>query len=505
MTESDHHKYHIAIVGGGTAGWMAAAAFSRALSNSHYKITLIESADIPTIGVGEATIPPIQAFNDLLGVDENQMLAATNGTYKLGIEFINWCNIGDSYYHPFGTYGPDAFNVQFHQLWQKARQNGNAKTLDMYSLNSEMSKRCFFAKPQNVPNSPLAKINYAFHFDASLWAKFLRELSQKQGVIRIEGNIENCSLDPESGEIKKLHVQNSADIEADFYVDCTGFKGLLIEEALKTGYENWSHFLPCDSAAAVQSQTLNPLPSHTKAIAHGFGWQWRIPLQHRTGNGFVYSNQYCSNELAELTLLQNLASDATTDVRHIKFTTGRRKKAWNKNCLSLGLSSGFLEPLESTSIHLIQSAISKFIGLLPSFSSYQAEQKRFNKQIESEFLSIRDFIILHYKATNRDDTEFWRYCRDMAIPDSLQEKIELYQSTGYLYKEGHELFSENSWLSVFEGQGISCENLSPLTAPVSTDEISKHLDGTQHVIKQCAAKTQAHRDYLNKHCSAPTT
>jgi tryptophan halogenase len=493
---NDKKLHRIAIVGGGTAGWMSAAALSKVLSPEDYTILLIESAEIPSIGVGEATIPPIESFNKLLGIEFSELLRATKGTLKLGIEFINWGNIGDSYLHPFGTYGPDFHNLPFHHYWQRAYSKGLCKPLETYSINARMASQKKFIEPQDITNSPLAKIGYAFHFDASLYAKYLRGYCEKRGVQRIEGNVVGSKLDQKNGYIQTLILQNQECIDADFFIDCSGFKGLLIEEALQTGYDDWSHYLPCNSAQAVPSERLAPLPSHTKSIAHGFGWQWRIPLQHRTGNGLVYSDSFCSDEMAEKTLRSNLETRQLADIRQLRFNSGKRHKAWNRNCLSVGLASGFLEPLESTSIHLIQSTLSKFIGLFPRFDNFESEQKRFNRLVHDEMVAIRDFIILHYKATERTDTEFWKYCKNMAIPDSLGEKIELYKSSSLLYRDNHELFAENSWLAVLDGQNVKPRGYNPLADSMPTTELIERLELIDNVIGKCVVSMPSHDDFL---------
>lgn len=493
----------IAIVGGGTAGWMAAAALSKALPIEKYQITVIESADIPSIGVGEATIPPIESFNNLLGIDKYELLRATQGTFKLGIEFLNWGEIGDSYYHPFGTFGTSFDNTPFHQSWVRAKNADEKVDLESFSINALLAREHKFTEAKKIPNSPLNTINHAYHFDAKLYAGFLRRLSVANGVIRIEDTVTSVKTNSSNGFISQLNLEKSPPINADFFIDCSGFKGLLIEETLQTGYEDWSHFLHCNSAIAVASEKITPLPSHTKAIAHGFGWQWKIPLQHRTGNGFVYSSNYCSDDYAQKTLIENLQTPQISEAKRLRFTTGKRLKTWNKNCLSLGLASGFLEPLESTSIHLIQSSISKFLGLFPDFNNFEHEQKRFNKLIDQEMLAIRDFLILHYKATSRDDTAFWRYCKDMEIPDSLQEKIDLYSTSAHLYKDNYELFAENSWFSVLNGQGITPSAFSPLANNSSISDLNTRLNGITNVIKKCVDSAPSHDEYISKHCKAP--
>lgn len=491
----------IAIVGGGTSGWMTAAALSKTLSKDHYTIKLIESKEIPTVGVGEATIPPIESFNKLLGIDRNTFIKETGGTFKLGIEFLNWGNIGDSYYHPFGSYGADLNHSSFYSFWQRARHAESGKSLEALSLNIQMAKKKRFILPQDIKNSPLSKIQYAYHFDASRYAQFLRKYAENRGVERIEASVTNILQNTKNGYIKTLQLDNQKNISADFFIDCTGFKGLLIEDTLKTGYESWNDYLPCDRAKAVASEPQQDIASHTKAIAHGFGWQWKIPLQHRLGNGLVYSSNFWNDQSAENTLLANLETPATADVRQLRFRTGRRLKFWNKNCIAIGLSSGFLEPLESTSIHLIQSAISKFISLLPRFNeNFDRQRQKYNQLMQKEIELVRDFIILHYKATQRDDTAFWRYCKNMAIPTSLEDKIETYRSCGYLSRDDNELFSEGSWLSVLEGQGIHCQSYSPLADQAKLEDLMKNLDSMEANILKCVDKIPKHAQFVAQCC-----
>ena len=495
----------IAIVGGGTAGWMAAAALSKVLPSSLYEITLIESAQISTVGVGEATIPPIESFNKLIGVDRQEFLQATNGTFKLGIEFINWGNTGESYYHPFGAYGKDFNNLPFFQHWQRARADGFAKDLASYSLNVQMCEKRVFSPAQNIPDSPLSKIQQAYHFDAGLYAKYLRKIAESNGVNRIEGKVLSATQNNDTGYIESLILENNPNnIHADFYIDCSGFQGLLIEKTLGSGYESWKQYLPCDSAKAVPCKKMSPAASHTKAIAHGYGWQWKIPLQSRIGNGLVYSSDFWSDDSAEQTLLNNLEGLPMAEVKQLRFTPGKRKQQWKKNCVAIGLSSGFLEPLESTSIHLIQSAISKLIAIFPNFDQFEAEQRRFNKLMDEQIDAIRDFIILHYKATNREDTEFWKYCRNMEIPESLKEKIELYEESGHLGRDNNELFSEYSWISVFEGQGVKCKRFIPIAQAIDSDLLDKQLKNIEHVVNKCASKMESHQDFLDKYCKSTT-
>jgi len=494
----------IVIVGGGTSGWMSAAALSRIVGTQDCKITLVESEQVGTVGVGEATIPPIVEFNNLLGINADEMLSATQGTFKLGIEFINWGKIGDAYMHPFGIFGRTIMNVSFWHYWKKAYELGLSPPLDAYSLNWLAAKQNRFLRSGNVPNSPLSKVHHAYHFDANLYARFLRKFSTGLGVNRIEGLVEQVIQDPQSGFIKGIKLQDSTIVNGDFFIDCTGFRGLLIEQCLETGYEDWSHYLPCNSAQAVPTAALSQKQPYTKSIAHSVGWQWQIPLQHRTGNGIVYSTEFASDEQAQEMLLANLPSTALAEPRQLRFVTGKRKKSWNKNCLAVGLSSGFMEPLESTSIHLIQSTIMRFLSLFPRRDNFDIEMNRFNNEVDREFRAVRDFLILHYKATQRDDSEFWNYCRNMEIPDSLQEKLDLYQSSSWLEREKKELFGVDSWLAVLNGQHVRAESYSPLVDSLPKDKLESILRETREVIAQCATAMPSHEDFIRKHCADPT-
>ncbi len=498
---SDNIK-HLVIVGGGTAGWMAAAALSKIVGVDNCRITLVESEQLGTVGVGEATIPPFVEFNKLLGIDANEMLRATQGTFKLGIEFSNWGRRGDVYMHPFGVFGRTIRNVNFWHYWKKAHAGGVSPPLAGYSLNWVAGKQNRFLPGGGIANSPLSKVPHAYHFDAGLYAAFLRRFSEKLGVRRFEGLVETVIQDPASGFITEIVLKSGDRIGGDFFVDCSGFRGLLIEQCLGSGYEDWSHYLPCDSALAVPSGAISPKHPYTKAIAHPFGWQWRIPLQHRTGNGMVYSSGFASDAEARSALLENLPSAKLDEPRQLRFKTGKRKQIWLKNCLALGLASGFMEPLESTSIHLIQSTIMRFFALFPRKAGFETQRLSFNQQADNEFRSIRDFLILHYKATERDDSEFWRYCRDMAIPDSLAAKLELYRAGSWLNRDKQELFGEDSWLAVLEGQHIEPAGYSPLVDTLADAELEKILRETREVVARCAAAMPPHEEYLARNCAA---
>lgn len=497
----DQNLKHIVIVGGGTAGWMSAAAIAKIIGTQNCKVTLVESEQIGTVGVGEATIPPIVEFNNLLGINADEMLSATHGTFKLGIEFQNWGKTGHTYMHPFGEFGRTIKNVNFWHYWKKAYDLGISPGLEHYSLNWVAAKQNRFLRSGGVANSPLSKVPHAYHFDASLYALFLRDFSTRLGVSRIEGKVDDVHQDSQSGFITGIKLQDGQVIEGDFFLDCTGFRGLLIEQTLKTGFEDWSHYLPCDSAQAIPSEAINPKHPYTVSIAHADGWQWRIPLQHRTGNGIVYSSEFASDEVARTTLLANLKSKALQDEpRQLRFKTGKRKRAWNKNCLAIGLASGFMEPLESTSIHLIQSTLMRFFAMFPRRTGFDTEMQRFNAQIDSEMDSIRDFIILHYKATEREDSELWKYCRHMAIPDSLQAKLEFYQSGSWLERDKSELFGEHSWLAVLNGQHVHAKSYSPLVDSLGNDDLKILLRDTREVIAKCATAMPQHEEFIRDNC-----
>lgn len=492
----------VVVVGGGTAGWMAAATFARFLKMDQYEVVLVESEDIGTVGVGEATIPLIQIFNNTLKIDENDFLKKTYGTFKLGIEFVNWGRIGDRYTHAFGGVGHDLESLPFYHYWLKLYHQGKSDDLGDYCMNTLAGRQCKFMRSINAGNSPLSSIAYAFHFDAGLYAKYLRAYSEERGVNRIEGKINRVELNDESGYIKAVHLERGECIEGDLFIDCSGFQGLLISKALGVGYENWSHWLPCDGAWAVPSQKLDPLPSYTRATAHGAGWQWRIPLQHRTGNGHVFSSRFIDIEEAKSVLLNNIEGEILAEPRLLRFVTGRRKEFWHKNCIAVGLASGFMEPLESTSIHLVQSALARLMALFPGRGFNQHEIDQYNEQLSFEYERIRDFIILHYKATEREDTEFWRYCKNMEVPESLQKKIDLFKVNGQLFRFNNELFNEVSWVEVMLGQRLIPEGYHPLVDAMSEEEFEKNMAHVKRVIDTAVDYMPSHAEFINQFCKA---
>ncbi|MES2016241.1 MAG: tryptophan halogenase family protein [Pseudomonadota bacterium] len=497
-----NHIRDIVIVGGGTAGWMTAAALSKVLTGP-WNIKLIESEEIGTVGVGEATIPLINIYNNALEIDENEFIRETNGTFKLGIEFVNWGKQGVSYIHGFGGLGPDIGITKFHQYWLKAQQAGKALDIEQYSINSLASRHNKFMRAaKEMGNSPLAEIVHAFHFDAGLYAQFLRRYAQKRGVTRIEGKVTGATQRASDGFIEAVVMENGERITGDLFIDCSGFRGLLIEQTLKAGYEDWSHWLPCDRAYAVPCESVQPLTPYTRSTAHSAGWQWRIPLQSRIGNGHVYSSKFISDAEALDTLMKNLDGKPLAEPRQLKFTTGKRKKVWDKNVVAIGLSSGFMEPLESTSIHLIQSTISRLATFFPNQSFNEVDIAEFNRQSDFEVEKIRDFLILHYKASERDDSEFWRYCRDMPIPDSLRQKMDLFESNGRVFREGAEMFSEISWFEVMYGQGIRPRSYHPLVDALSEEKISEFLANVSNTTRRCVEAMPSHADFIKNTCPA---
>ena len=491
----------IVIVGGGTAGWMAAAALSRLKRNGITSITLVESDDIGTIGVGEATIPPILSFNGLLGLDENDFLRHTQGTFKLGIQFVDWTRLGHTYMHPFGPIGADMEAIKFHQFWLKLHARRQTPWIEAYNVSAvAASLGRFQAKP--VRPGPLSTATYAYHFDASLYALYLRAYAETRGVVRREGKVVDVQLRGEDGFIEAVVLEGGLRVEGELFVDCSGFRGLLIEEALKTGYEDWSRWLPCDRAVAVPCEGPAEPSPYTRSTAREAGWQWRIPLQHRVGNGYVYSSQRISDEDATAVLMGSLEGEALADPRLLRFSTGMRRKAWNRNCVALGLAGGFMEPLESTSIHLVQAGISKLLALFPDRGFDPLETDEYNRHTASQWEQIRDFLILHYKAVERDDTAFWTDCRTMSVPESLERKIELFRGRGRLFRHEDDLFAESSWIAVLLGQGVIPQGYDPLVDTVNEAAVRQNLEMMRAHVRQTAEAMPTHAAYIAAHCAA---
>ena len=489
----------VVIVGGGTAGWMAAAAVARFLNDGSRTVDLVESDAIGTVGVGEATIPPISNFNAMLDIREDEFLRETRGTYKLGIEFVNWGRRGDRYFHPFGSYGQSFHGIAFHQLFlRELARGGKAGEIGDYSMSTAAAMLGRFARPAAGATSLVNQIAYAYHFDASLYAAFLRRMAKARGVRRTEGRIASVERNGETGDVRALVLENGDRIEGDLFIDCSGFRGLLIEDALATGYEDWSHWLPMDRAIAVPCESRGPPAPFTRSTAHGAGWQWRIPLQHRTGNGHVFSSAYMEEEEARDILLANLEGSPLGEPRSLRFLTGMRRKAWSHNVVSLGLSAGFIEPLESTSIHLIQNGIARLLALFPDNPISPLERDEYNRGMRELFEDIRDFIILHYKATQREDTAFWRYVRHMDVPVSLSRKMELWRLHGRVFRENAELFVADSWIAVMLGQNIWPEGYDAIADSLDPDRVAAAMRQMRAAYRETAEKLPSHENLIRQ-------
>ncbi len=480
---------------------MTAAALARVLG-PRLSITLVESTEIGIVGVGEATIPAIGQFNKLLKIDENEFLRKTQGTFKLGIEFVDWWEKGHAYMHAFGPVGRDLAWIPFHNYWLRDEREGTAGSLWDYSLNFQAATQARFARLERIPDTPLAGLTWAFHFDASLYAAYLSQLAQSAGVRRVEGMIAEVLLEPERGDVRALRLADGREIAGDLFIDCTGFRGLLIEGALHTGFEDWSRWLPCDRALAVPSSNTSPSLPYTRSTALEAGWQWRIPLQHRTGNGHVYCSAQTTDERARELLLANLDAPALAEPRLIRFTTGRRKLLWNRNVVCMGLASGFVEPLESTAIHIIQVTIQRLILLFPHIGDCEERRREFNRASIAEYEYIRDFIILHYHANNRRGEPFWDACRNMSIPDSLRHKVELFRETAGIFCASEDLFQLTSWLQVLWGQGVRPRATHPFVEAVAPQDRAGYLRDLRGLIGQAARELPDHADFIAKNCAA---
>ena len=481
---------------------MTAAALARLVAPSGVQITLVESEAIGTVGVGESTLPHIRAFNERLGIDEAAFMKATRATFKLGIQFENWGQIGGSYIHPFGDYGAPGGEAPFHHYWLRGRELGDVGPIDDYSLPVVAAREGRFAPPSDDPRSLLSTYRYAYQFDATLYARFLRGMAETEGVRRIEGRIQNVAQDGESGAITKVTLDDGRQIEGDLFVDCSGFRALLIEQTLKAGFTDWSHWLPCDRAVALPCESDQPTVPYTRATALEAGWQFRIPLQHRVGNGYVYCSSYISDDEAARVLVSKLDGKAQQDPRFLRFMTGRRKKQWNRNVVAIGLASGFLEPLESTSIHLIQVAITTLLELFPETGCAQADQDEYNRVMDLEFERIRDFLVLHYHATQRDDSAFWRDKAAAPIPDSLAYKMELFRDRGMVVKYRDGFFLEPSWLAVYLGQNILPRGYDPMADSIDPGEAARKLAELKAAVRRTAESMPAHQAFIERFCDA---
>lgn len=491
----------VVVAGGGTAGWMAAVFLASKLGRN-LEVVLVESEQIGTVGVGEATIPPIQLFNKAVGVNENDFLRHTKGTFKLGIQFRNWGKLGDRYMHAFGMTGHNLGMTPFHHYFFRASHEGAKESLWDYSFNDLAAAAGRFAPVDKIEGSPLSGLVHAYHFDAGLYARYLRKLAESRGVTRIEGKIASVEQDGETGFLTSLTLESGAVVEGDFFIDCTGFRSLLLGEKLGVDFRDFGHLLPCDRAIAVQSENVAPPKPYTQSIAHSAGWQWRIPLQHRTGNGHVFSSAYMSEDEATSILLDNLEGDAVTSPRTIKFRTGRRQVFWEKNCLAVGLSGGFLEPLESTSIHLIQTAIVRLAKMFPARGVKDTVVNEYNRQATAEFDYISDFIILHYCLNQRTDSDFWRYCANMEVPERLRRKIDVYLEDGFIAREDNELFTEGSWLHVLLGQNAVPKGYCALADDISSKELKDFLANLRTIMNGAVGRLPKHEAYIARFCAS---
>jgi tryptophan halogenase len=497
-TPKNTRRKRVVIAGGGSSGWLAAAALGKVLGKT-LDITIIESDDIGRVGVGEATIPPLRAFHRLLGIDEREFMRETQATIKLGIEFKNWGDIGDNYIHSFGVNGKDCWACDFQHFWVAGLQKGlNEDKIGAYC------REHMAAREGKAMAGDESGVQYAYHLDAGLYAEFLKRLALEKGVKRVEGIIVNVKTREDNGNISSLEMKDGSIVEGDLFLDCTGFSGRLIHGALNTSYEPYGHFLPCDSAVAVQTEKVGPPRPYTQAMAHEFGWQWRIPLQHRVGNGLVYSSRFVSEDEATSRLMASLEGAAITEPRSFKYTTGRRSKVWNKNCIAIGLSAGFLEPVESTSIHLAMSAILRLLKLFPQGEIKQTNVDEFNKQTLEEMDKVRNFIILHYHATNRDDSAFWRYCKNMDIPAELSHRIKLFRETGAIPLGEKELFRTDSWSQVMLGQHIMPQSYHPIVDMMKIEDLEHFLKGLKSIVQNEVKQMPSHQDFIDAYCkSAP--
>jgi len=491
----------IVIVGGGTAGWMAAAPLVQRLGQN-CAVELVESPDIGTIGVGEATLPTIRFYNRSLGIDGAEFVRRTQATFKVGIEFVDWGHQGNRFFHGFGDFGPRIENRSPHHHWLRLRANGDPTPFEDTSVSAVMARHNRFTPPAGDTPSPLNAYSYAYHFDAGLYAAYLRDYAIQRGAVRTEGRIVDVRLRPEDGFIDSLTLDDGRTVTGDLFLDCSGFRGLLIEGALKAGFEDWSHWLPVNSAQAVASARVTPMTPYTRSTAHSAGWQWRIPLQSRTGNGHVYCSDFISDDDARRILLNYLDAEALGEPRQLRFTTGRRRSSWIRNCIALGLSSGFLEPLESTSIQLIENGVGKLIELFPDRACNPSLAAEYNRQMRAQYERVRDFIILHYCMTQRDDSEFWRYCRNMDIPDSLKHQVDTFRASGRVVLFDPDGFSEPSWLSLYIGLGVIPERYDPFVDLIPLNQLRTHFARIRQSVAQAVGTMPSMDDYIAAHCRA---
>lgn len=496
---------NVVIVGGGTSGWMCAAAIAR-IAQPHLSITLVESEDIGIIGVGEATIPTLMEFNEFLGLKENDILRECKGTFKLGIDFVDWLKVGESYFHPFGFYGRDTPDFAFHQLWLRHRKlsaKGAAPpgNISDYNLCAAAAKLGRFAPPQGGADAVMSTMRYAYHFDSMRYGQMLRRYAEQKGARRLEGLVVSVEQDPDEGLIRSVTLSDGQVLEGDLFVDCSGFKSLLIEGTMKSDFIDWNRYLPCNRAIALPTTRSGPPPPFTRSTADQAGWRWRIPLQDRMGNGYVYSSDFTDQDEACRRLIEGTEGEPLADPLPLKFRTGHRRAFWEKNCVAIGLAGGFIEPLESTSIHLAQMGIQRLINLWPRRQCNTAEIAHYNQAMTADYERIRDFIVLHYNATQRDDTEFWRYLGNMTIPDTLASKLDIFRGSGRVIPAPDDLFTPHSWLAVMLGQGISPQSYDPLVDRVPENALIHNMGLLRDAVRKTAASLPGHQDYIDRHCS----
>ena len=489
---------NIVIVGGGSAGWMTAAALSSMLPAEAVRIVLVESDQIGTVGVGEATIPDVLNFNAMLGIPEAEFLRETNGTFKLGIQFVDWGRMGETYFHPFGPIGVDMNGIDFHQYWLRSEADRPNSRIEDFSLAAQAAKNGRFAPPAPDPRSVLSQLRYAYHFDATAYAAYLRRYAEARGVQRHEGIVTEVHQNGETGFLTAVELEDGTQLKGDLFFDCSGFRGRLIEQVLDVAFTDWSHWLVCDTAQAVACESSGALLPYTIATAKQAGWQWRIPTRERTGNGHIYASHWMDDDAAISSLLAGLDGQPLGEPRKIRFRTGHRQRLWEKNCIAIGLSGGFLEPLESTSLFLIQEGISKFLALFPNADMPESVRKEYNRQLVKKFEQVRDFIVLHYKATERDDSALWKYCRNMDIPDTLAERIALFREAGRIFRYEDELFGKTSWIAVMLGQNIRPRTVDPIVATVAPSEIARSLQSMTTAMSRAVAAMPTHQAFLQK-------
>ncbi|MCE4556651.1 tryptophan halogenase family protein [Roseateles cellulosilyticus] len=501
---SDAAIRRIVIVGGGSAGWMTAAPLGQVFGTQPggppnpvgCEIVLVESPDIGTVGVGEATLPSIRHYNDTLGLDNAEFMRKTQATFKLGIEFNDWGHLGNRFFHGFGGFGPAIVNRSSVAHWLRLSRAGGMRSYEEWSVATQMARRNRFAMPDAGPPSAANAYSYAFHFDAGLYAAYLRDYAMARGVKREEGTIVDVSVRPGDGFVTAVTLADGRRIEGDLFIDCSGFRALLIDGVCQVGYHDWTHWLPCDSAQAVPCARVEPLTPYTMSTARSAGWQWRIPLQHRTGNGHVYCSGYTSDEEAGRVLMQHVDGAALGEPRQLRFKTGMRHKIWDRNVVSIGLASGFLEPLESTSLSLVIHGVSALVELFPNRACERHLVQEYNRRMARQYESIRDFIILHYKQTRRDDSDFWRYCAHMSIPETLAHQMAIFRRNGRVAILDRDSFGEDSWLSLFLGLGLTPEGLDPLLAQVDDALLRQHFQRLHVAIAQTVEGMPDHAAYL---------